>query len=303
MTIQQFRFQAMASSCEVRLDAPDLAAATWLANAAIDEVHRIEKKYSRYQNDSIVSRISAASGKSWVTCDTETLHLLDVAATLFRLSDGLFDVTSGVLRYAWDFKRAILPDSGTLNSLLKRVGWAKVERRGDAVRLGHVGMELDFGGFGKEYAADRAATVLAALGVTSGYVNLAGDIHVVGPKPDGSPWAIGIQHPRKPNAVMATIPVYAGALATSGDYERYFDLAGKRYCHILNPQTGWPITAWQSISVLESDTLTAGSLTTLALLKEGQALSFLQENKAVYLAVNAEGQVFRQGQTEPTPYQ
>ena len=160
-------------------------------------------------------------------------------------------------------------------------------------------MEIDFGGFGKEYAADRAAAALLAQGIESGYVNLSGDVHVLGPKADGAPWGIGIQHPRDPRKVIATIPVHRGGLATSGDYERYFEQDGKRYCHILNPHTGMPVNHWQSVSVLASTTLTAGSLCTIAMLKEADALSFLEQAGAVYLALDAQGQAYRRDAKPP----
>ncbi len=131
---------------------------------------------------------------------------------------------------------AVVPEPETLAPLLGLIGWQGVERQGNIVRLSVAGMELDFGGIGKEYAADRAATLLYRQGVRHGYVNLAGDVRVVGPKPDGSPWIIGIQDPRHKERTIASIPLTAGALATSGDYERFFDLDGHRYCHILHPQ-------------------------------------------------------------------
>ena len=154
-------FDAMASRCEVKLNAPTAAAAQRYADLAIAEVKRIEHAYSRYRPDSVVSRINAAAGgKSAVLCDAETVSLLDYAGSLFAMSDGLFDITSGVLRQAWNFKQAKVPSPSRLKPLLDLVGWARVERDGARIRLPQAGMELDFGGFGKEYAADRAAEMV-----------------------------------------------------------------------------------------------------------------------------------------------
>ena len=288
-----FNFEAMASACALRVVAPDATTAERAAQAAMAEVRRIEATYSRYQPTSIVGRINANAGGDWVECDEETHTLLAYAETLFNASGGLFDITSGILRQAWDFKQARLADPTHLRELCARIGWQKVERDGNRVRLPLAGMEIDFGGFGKEYAADRAAAVLKALGIHSGFVNLAGDVHVLGPKPGAEPWGIGIQHPRDPRKVIATIPVYQGGLATSGDYERYFEQDGKRYCHILNPHTGMPVGHWQSVSVLAPTALTAGSLSTIAMLKEAEGLAFLDQAKAVYLALDAQGQAHR----------
>jgi thiamine biosynthesis lipoprotein len=158
------------------------------------------------------------------------------------------------------------------------------------------GMELDFGGFGKEYAADRAATLLQEQGVKHGMVNLGGDIRLMGPRPDGRPWVIGIQHPRTPGTVMARMAVTEGALATSGDYERSFvDEDGRRYCHVLDPRTGWPVTAWRSVSVIAPACLAAGALTTIAMLKGSEALAFLDQQNVGYLAVDASGRMHERG--------
>ncbi|HZX27271.1 MAG TPA: FAD:protein FMN transferase [Telluria sp.] len=287
------RFAAMASDCEVMLPAPDRAAAERLARCAIDEVRRIETKYSRYRPDSIVSRIGAAAGQDWVEIDVETAGLLGYADALFQSSEGLFDITSGVLRRAWNFRVARVPDDAELAPLLELIGWDKVERRPGAVRLPLAGMELDFGGFGKEYAADRAAAMLAAQGVRHGYVNLGGDLRALGPQPDGSPWQIGIQDPRNEANTIAGLPLANGALATSGDYERFMEVDGQRYCHILDPRTGWPRGHWRSVSVLAPLAVAAGSYTTIAMLQGERGLEFLDRCGLAYLAVDHTGRVFR----------
>lgn len=286
MFIHSHFFDAMASRCEVRLAAVDEFAAQTLAQCAMDEVRRIEAKYSRYQVSSVVSRINENAGGEWVACDDETLALLAFANTLFDTSGGLFDITSGVLRRAWNFKQALIPTQDVLEEVCQLVDWRSVQRDGKSVRLPRVGMELDFGGFGKEYAADCAAAVLRGLGVRYGYVNLAGDIRVLGPQPQGQPWIIGIQHPRDPKGVIASIAVSSGAIATSGDYERFFELDERRYCHILDPRSGWPVAHWRSVSVQADSALQAGSLATVAMLKESQALAFLAQQNVSYLAVD-----------------
>lgn len=281
-------FDAMASRCEIRLAAPDESAAHRLAQFAIDEVRRIEAKYSRYRADSVLSRITARAGNDWTVCDDETLALLDYANTLFVKSDGLFDITSGVLRHAWNFREAELPKDDALRILCELVDWMSVQREGRSVRLPHAGMELDFGGFGKEYAADRAASALAAQGVEHGYVNLAGDIRVVGPQTQGQPWIIGIQDPRFRDGIIASIAVSSGAVATSGDYERSFELEGRRFCHILHPRSGLPVNFWRSVSVLAPSALEAGSITTIAMLKQEQGVAFLERENVFYVAADQE---------------
>src|SRR5471032_1644029 len=195
------------------------------------------------------------------------------------------------VRRAWDFRHAQVPSPEVLTPLLALVGWRRVQRDGDRVHLPQAGMEIDFGGFGKEYAADRAATLLTELGVWHGYVNLGGDMRFIGPQPDGEPWMIGIQDPRDPEGSVASIPVSQGALATSGDYERYFDLDGQRYCHILDPRSGMPVSHWRSVSVLAPLAIAAGSCATIAMLKQADGLDFLEQSGMSYLAIDHTGRM------------
>jgi thiamine biosynthesis lipoprotein len=297
--VQTFRipFKAMASACEIVLAGVNPQEAQSLAAAAIDEISRVEAKYSRYRADSIISRINAGAGGEPVACDDETWALLEYADDLYRSSDGLFDITSGVLRRVWDFKQPRVPSDDELADARRLVGWSRVELRDRQVRLLEAGMEIDFGGFGKEYAADRAGTVLAERGLRHGYVNLAGDMRVIGPKPDGQPWMMGIQDPRQKGRIVATIPVAQGGLATSGDYERFFELDGRRYCHVIDPFTDRPVTHWRSVSVLAPLAVVAGNCTTIAMLKQAQGLKFLEASGMAYLAVDQQGVIH----TKDTP--
>ncbi|MDD2923941.1 FAD:protein FMN transferase [Rhodoferax sp.] len=293
----RFDFSAMASPCSVQMDGQDERLMRRAAQAMIAEVQRIEQKFSRYRESSVVSRINRAAGQQWVEVDAETLGLLDFAQALWTQSDGLFDVTSGVLRRAWDFKKAVLPDQGQLQALLPLVGWQHLERKGRQVRLTRTGMELDFGGFGKEYAADRAAAVLHNHQISHALVNLGGDLHALGgrglPESASAPWHIEVQHPRpdpaQPQAPLALLPLTRGGLATSGDYERFFIQDGQRYCHILDPRTGWPVSHWQSVSVLAANAVTAGALATIAMLKGPVATDWLAAQNVDYLMVQHDG--------------
>ena len=283
----------MGSRCDIRVVADDGEAARLIAAPAIAEVRRIESKYTRYRSDSIISRINAAAGLSVVECDDETAALLAYADRLHAASGGLFDITSGVLRKVWNFRNGGLPRSGALNELLPLVGWNKVVRGNARVFLPMRGMELDFGGFGKEYAVDQAATVLANMGVEHGYVNLGGDMRFLGPRADGAAWSIGIQDPRAMANTVASLPISRGALATSGDYERFIEVKGRRYCHVLDPRTGMPVSYWRSVSVVAPLALTAGSCTTIAMLMEEDGRDFLDRCGMGYLAIDHQGHIFR----------
>ncbi|GGX89142.1 FAD:protein FMN transferase [Massilia dura] len=287
--VYRFPFRAMASPCEIRLAAPDARIAAQAALDAIADVQRIEAGYSRYRRDSIVGRINAAAGRDFVECDEETCQLLGYADHLYHASGGLFDITSGVLRRAWDFRQPRLPDPALLAAALALVDWRAVRREGNRIMLPRPGMEIDFGGFGKEYAADRAATLLMRHGVRHGYVNLGGDMRFAGPQPDGQPWLIGIQDPRDEEGTVAGIEVSQGALTTSGDYERFVEIDGRRYCHVLNPRTGMPVSYWRSVSVLAPLAVLGGSVSTIAMLKEEEGLPFLAASGVSYLAIDSAG--------------
>ena len=298
LQIHRLPFKAMGSACEVVLASHTQNEAESMAKLAIDEVLRIERTYSRYTTDSIIAKINQQAGCGAVQCDDETWALFQFASQLFDQSDGLFDITSGVLRQAWDFKNPEVPSSQKLEALLPLVGWEKVVLQDQSIALPLAGMEIDLGGFGKEYAADRAAQVLKEKGVTHGYVNLAGDMRFLGPKPTGEPWMIGIQDPRALDQVVATLPITMGGLATSGDYERYFELNGQRYCHVLNPKTGMPVSYWRSVSVTSPATVVSGCTTTMAMLKEAEGLAFLQATGFDFFAIDHTGKVHLPQETQ-----
>jgi len=285
-----FEFDAMGGSNEIRLVGTDERTLRNAAQSAIGEVRRIEHKYSRYNPQSIVSRINALAGSgTTVAVDTETAGLFDFANRLFEISGGLFDISSGVLRRAWDFRNPVVPSARDVQALLPLIGWDKVHWRDSHIQLPSAGMEIDLGGFGKEYAADRAADILRLKGVMHGYINLGGDIRVVGPQSDLTPWQFGIRHPRQANAVISTIALGCGALASSGDYERFFETGGRRYCHVLDPRTGWPVSYWQSVSAVAPTCAGAGSLCTMVMLMGEQGLQLLKDQALVYVAVDVAG--------------
>ncbi len=288
-------FRAMASVHEIQIAGADTVAAQRAADAAIAEVLRIERKYSRYRDDSITTHINREAGGDFVPVDAETAALLRYANECHRLSQGRFDLTSGVLRRAWDFRAAPprLPDPHELDHLRTLIDWAAVTWDEHAIRLPRAGMEIDFGGIGKEYAADRAATILQEHGVRHALVNLGGDVRALGTQGDGMPWRVGIRHPRQDHVAIAGFDLADGALATSGDYERFFELGGRRYCHILDATTGMPVTHWQSVSVVAPLCVMAGSCSTIAMLMQADAPAFLDAQGVQWLGVRADGTVVR----------
>ena len=272
-------FKAMASPCEVLLRDVPAAKAREITDAVAAEAWRVEQKYSRYRDDNIVHALNHAQGE-WCEHDEETGRLLDYAETCWQLSDGLFDITSGVLRRAWKFDGSDqVPSQAQISPLLDLLGWKKVEREDGKVRMAK-GMELDFGGIGKEYAVDRALHLARALTDTPVLVNFGGDIAAwCG---DASPWHVGLEG-LGDGKLAGHFSLGNGALATSGDSRRYLLRQGVRYSHVLNPKTGWPVEdAPHSITVFTAQCTLAGMLATLALLRGPEAETFLKHQNVQY---------------------
>jgi thiamine biosynthesis lipoprotein len=268
----------MGTHCEIQLFSEHPGHAQRLAKRIIADVERLEAKYSRYREDSLLSAINrVAMQGGQIEIDEETGYLLDYAATCYQHSDGLFDITSGILRQAWRFQNNRLPSQDEIQPLLEKVGWQKLNWQTPMLEFLQPGMELDFGGIVKEYAVDRAASLCREANITNGLINLGGDIRLTGPRNDGEPWIVGISHPRKPGLLMLNLSVTRGAIASSGDYERCIVIDGVRYAHILNPKTGWPVRHLAAVSVIGDFCLVAGSASTIAMLKEEQGPTWLKE--------------------------
>ncbi len=280
----------MGTPCEIQLFAKTELKANRVAKAVIFDVQKLEAQYSRYRSDSFLSAINrvANTGGS-ITVDEVTAGLLNYAAICYEQSDGLFDITSGVLRRAWDFKSNALPDEAQIKSLLTKVGWHKVRWNPPVLEFPTSGMEIDFGGIVKEYAVDRAAALCIEAGIKHGVINLGGDIKVIGPRGDGSPWRVGIRHPHQNVTLLDTVLLHEGALASSGDYERCLMIDGVRYGHVLNPKTGWPVRYLSSVSVIGDYCVIAGSASTIAMLKEEEGPAWLESMGLPHCWVDVNG--------------
>lgn len=276
------RFEAMASPCEILVDCDDDNTLKQLADIATRETWRIEQKFSRYRADGIIPAINSSHGKA-ITVDAETAMLIDFAFDCYRISDGLFDISSGVLRRAFTFNGGSrLPAVRTVNALLPLVGLNKVEWQNPLIRL-QPGMEIDLGGIGKEYAVDRVMQLLAETAGLPLLVNFGGDIAVSQPRRNGEAWKVGIEACQRPESAQGLVAIRSGGIATSGDSRRFILANGKRYSHILNPKTGWPVEhSPHAVTVLSDSCTQAGILSTLAMLHGKQAEQFLQNEQVQY---------------------
>ena len=269
-------FQAMGSPCELLCDTVSVDDARAVAGAVAAEAWRIEDKSSRYLPGNIVDRINSAAGEP-VDVDRETAKLIDFSATLYKLSEGRFDITSGVLRKVWTFDGSDrIPSRNAVAAVLRDVGWDRARWSGARLTL-PAGMQIDLGGVGKEYAVDRALAIAGEVSRRACLVNFGGDLGVTSRPRSKDAWDVGIESSR------SVVRLAAGALATSGDARRYLLKDGTRYGHILDPTTGWPVENVPVYITVAADTcVQAGMLCTLAMLQGSAAEAFLDAQRVRY---------------------
>ncbi|HKB81029.1 MAG TPA: FAD:protein FMN transferase, partial [Thermoanaerobaculia bacterium] len=250
------------------------------------EVRRIEEKFSRYRRGNVVDGINRSDGVP-VEVDPETALLIEYAAACYRMSGGMFDITSGALRRVWKFDGSSrVPGPTAVRECLRHVGWQRVEWTNPVLTLPR-GMEIDLGGIGKEYAVDRAAARISERTRSSFVVNFGGDLYVSGTRRGGRTWGVGIDDPdRAGESALIRLDVTSGGIATSGDARRFVTWRGKRLGHILNPRTGWPIEgAPRSVTVAGPTCIEAGTLSTLAYLQGPGARSYLEQQAVQFWIV------------------
>lgn len=279
-------FQAMASDCEILMEGVSAEQAAELLRAAAIETWRIEHKFSRYVQGNIVATINQSQGQT-IEVDDETADLLDFAAQCHQLSEGLFDIACGVLRRVWRFDGGSqVPDQAQIDQVMQLIGWDKLIWQRPKLTL-RPGMELDFGGIGKEYAVDKVIQCLLALRPSASpsrfLVNFGGDLACTGPRLNGDAWRVGVESSEHDARAVATVALSHGAVATSGDSRRFVIYQGERLSHILNPTTGWPVRyAPHAVSVAAPTCLQAGIFTTLAMLQGEDAEAFLDAQNVQY---------------------
>jgi len=269
-------FTAMASPCAVLAEVDTAAEARCLLDIARGEAQRIEARFSRYRPGNIVHRINTSAGQP-VEVDDETALLLDYADRCHTLSEGRFDITSGVLRRVWRFDGSDrLPEPAAIAALLPLIGWDKVLWERPRLIL-PAGMEIDFGGIGKEYAVDRSALLLQTETRSSFLINYGGDLFASGARRNDRGWQVGLDDPFATGQdSVGGLDIKRGGVATSGDARRFLLRNGVRYGHILDPRTGWPVPDTpHSVTVVAATCLEAGMLSTFAMLMGKQAETFL----------------------------
>jgi len=233
----------------------DVPAAQRALVDAFMEMQRIEALMSVNKPDSEISRLNREAASHPVRTSGEVLDILSRSIDFCHRSNGLFDITVGPLSELWGFSGddpVVVPDSEAVLSLQRLTGCERVSINwtDSTVSFSDPGVEVDLGGIAKGYAVDRATAVLRARGINDFIVNAGGDLYASGEKEPGVPWRIGIKHPRKTDGLIARMDARDQAVVTSGDYERFVIVNGRRYHHILDPRTGFPATSSQSVTVV-----------------------------------------------------
>jgi thiamine biosynthesis lipoprotein len=291
MILNKIDFYAMGSPCCLQLYSTEKVQTQQIAKKVINEIKRLEKTYSRYLENSLISKVNNSAGsKKSILVDLETATLLDYADTCYQQSEGLFDITAGVLRRIWNFQNIDckstdrLPSQESITNLLPLIGWNKIIWKKPYLTLPLKGMEIDFGGIVKEYAVDTASGLCRQYGIKHGIIELGGDIGIIGTHPDNKEWQIGIRHSKNNKNLLANLAIKNGAVASSGNYERYIEIDGKRYSHIINPHTGLPnLQSLKAVSVVAEHCVIAGSVATIAILKGENGLNWLKQSGLSYV--------------------
>ncbi len=237
-----------------------------IIDKAFQEIGRLEKASNFYSPDSEISLINMNAGTSPVKVSPDIIEILTKARQVYEMTDGAFDMTIGPVISLYDFRNRIKPSDVEVRNNLSLVNYRNIviNKEQSTVFLREKGMLLDSGGIMKGYAAERAAEVLKRHGVPSGIVAVAGDIRAFGLKPDGKPWRVGIRDPmgQGEDDIVAVIELSDMSISTSGDYERFFILNGKRFHHLISPKTGYPAEGCRSVSIISTEGALADSYST-----------------------------------------
>ena len=275
-------FQAMGTPCEITYQCDSSSVATEFQERSLAWVRRFEKRYSRYLPDSLISSINHAAGTGQSTpIEEEDDRLFKICDTLHFFTHGLFDPTTLPLAKIWDFKakNPKIPEDSEIREALGKIGWKRVVRENLSVSLPEAGMGLDFGGFGKEYAVDQVVELAREFGITNLLVNFGGDLRTLGSPPDSPHWRVGLEDPNQPGHAKYAVRANDLAVATSGNYLRFFEVDGKRFGHLLDHRTGYPTSNnHMAATVISHSCLEAGILATCSLIDERMQGLALIEN-------------------------
>ncbi len=265
-------------------------------NASFDELDRLAALLNFYSDTSEISMINRQAGEKPVKVSRDTLDIIEKAVYVSEMTDGAFDITVGPLVKLWDIQKKIIPDKESIKEKLKLVGYKNIviDKTASTVFIKQKGAQIDLGGIIKGYAVDKVVAVLHKNGITSGVVAVGGEIRLLGMKPDGTSWEVGVQNPRPKDSddqVFATLQLSNKALSTSGDYIRYFEKNGVRYHHLLDPKTGYPSPQCGSATIIADDNTTTDGFSKLFILGPEKGLAVAKKLGFDVLFIDCKGKI------------
>jgi FAD:protein FMN transferase len=256
----------MGARFDITIVANDSLRAEQYIDTCITEIKRIEYLISDWIDTTQVSRINKNAGNQPVRVDKEVLDLTKRALAISKITHGAFDISFAAMEKIWHFDGSMtdMPSRRAVRAARAKVGYKKVlvDTINSTIFLRDPGMKIGFGALGEGYAADRCKQLMLAKGVVAGIVNGSGDMNTWGTRPDGQPWNIGIINPFNKKQLYAVVPLPGGAVVTSGSYEKFAEINGKRYSHIINPATGYPAQGLTSVTVFGPGAEKANALST-----------------------------------------
>ena len=234
---------------------------------AIEEIRRIEQLFTTYKPESQTNRINDAAGIMPVTVDAEVFNLIERSIAISKITQGAFDISYGSIdKTLWNFDKEMtqLPSVEEARKMVHLIDYRNIilDKENSTVFLKEKGMRIGFGGIGKGYAAEMAKKVLIDNGISSGIINASGDLTAWGLQPNGKQWTIGIANPDFPQQAFSYLNISNKAVATSGNYENYVMIGGKKYSHTIDPKTGLPITGIKSVTIISDNAEFADAMAT-----------------------------------------
>ncbi len=253
----------MGTRVHVELFVDDDSRGPGLLESVMDEMHRIDRAFSSFKEDSELSKVNRQAVLGWVEVSDELLGLITKAHQVSVLTDGAFDITYASVGRYYDYREGKTPDPQTMQRAVKAIDYRYIDRdlENSRVRFQRPEVYIALGGIAKGHAVDRAIALLQRAGVSQASVAAGGDSRIIGDR-RGKPWTVGIQHPREADKMSAVLPLVDTAVSTSGDYERFFERDGVRYHHILDPSTGRSATGSWSVTILGPEATLTDALST-----------------------------------------
>lgn len=257
----------MGNHFEITVAVEEEARGFEIIKAAYDYIQTIENQLTTYNENSDTARINAAAGIHPVEVPSETFALIQRCQRISRITQGAFDITYGsVDKSLWNFDTSMsrLPDAATAKRMVRLINYENVELnvQDQSVFLREKGMRIGFGGIGKGYAAEKTREWMRQQGITAGIVNASGDLTTWGKQPNGKSWTIGIADPNQSSTIFSYLEVSDMAVATSGNYEKFIVIEGRKYSHTIDPRSGLPITGIKSVTIITPNAELADALTT-----------------------------------------